>query len=72
MLFKVPVWRGSYPSVVVFIGTKHRVQSPWERWLSMISMNRPKMESRPYEFLLQTPDLHLHNHLKLNCLAFLI
>ena len=47
-----PVWRGSYPSVV-FIGTKHRVQSPLERWLSMISMNRPKMESRPYEFLLQ-------------------
>ena len=47
-----PVWRGAYPSVVVFIGTKHRVQSPLERWLSMISMNRPKMESRPYEFLL--------------------
>ena len=39
--------------VVIFIGTKHRVQSPLERWLSMISMNRPKMESRPYEFLLQ-------------------
>ena len=49
-----PVWRGSYPSVVVFIGTKHRVQSPLERWLSMISMNRPRMESRPYEFLLQS------------------
>ena len=47
-----PVWRGSYPSVVVLIGTKHRVQSPLERWRSMISMNRPKMESRPYEFLL--------------------
>ena len=46
-----PVWRGSYPSVV-FIGTKHRVQSPLERWLSMISMNRPKTESRPCEFLL--------------------
>ena len=46
--------RGSYPSVVVFIGTKHRVQSPLERWLSMISMNRHKMESRPYEFLLQS------------------
>ena len=39
--------------VVVFIGTKHRVQSPLERWPSMISLNRPKMESRPYEFLLQ-------------------
>ena len=56
-----PVWGGgggggawSYPSVVVFIGTKHRVQSPLERWLSMISMNRPKMESRPYEFLLHS------------------
>ena len=44
--------QGSYPSVVVFIGTKYRVQSPLERWPSMISMNRPKMESRPYEFLL--------------------
>ena len=42
-----------YPSVVVFIGTKHRVQSPLERWLSMISMNRPKMDFRPYEILLQ-------------------
>ena len=53
MIFKVPVWRGSNPSVVVFIGTKHRVPSPLERWLGIISMNRPKMESRPYEFLLQ-------------------
>ena len=52
-IFKVPLsGGGSYPSVVVFTGTKHRVQSPLERWLSMISMNRPKMESRPYEFLL--------------------
>ena len=42
-----------YPSVGVSIGTKHRVQRPLERWLSMISMNRPKMDSRPYEFLLQ-------------------
>ena len=54
-----PVWRGSYPSVVVFIGTKHRVESPLERWPSMISMNRPKMESRPYEFLLQKCKLSL-------------
>ena len=53
MIFKVPVWRGSNPSVVVFIGTKHRVQNPLERWPSMISMNRPKMESRPHEFLLR-------------------
>ena len=54
-IFKVPLSGGTlllYPSVVVFIGTKHRVQSPLERWPSMISMNRPKMESRPYEFLL--------------------
>ena len=47
-----PVWKGSYPSVV-FTGTKHRAQSPLERWPSMISMNRSKRESRPYEFLLQ-------------------
>ena len=53
-IFKVHLSGGTllYPSVVVFIGTKHRVQSPLERWPSMISMNRPKMESRPYEFLL--------------------
>ena len=57
-IFKVPLSGGGLilPSVVVFIGTKHRVQSPLERWLSMISMNRPKMESRPYEFLLQTQE----------------
>ena len=60
-----PVWRGSYPSVVVFIGTKHRVQSPLERWPSMVSMNRPKMESRPCEFLLQ-PDRHLSQAAKVN------
>ena len=54
-IFKVPLsGGGSYPSVVVLIGTKHRVQSPLERWPSMISMNRPKMESRPCEFLLQS------------------
>ena len=55
MIFKVPrSGGGSYHSVVVSIGTKHRVQHPLERWPSMISMNRPKMESRTYEFLLQT------------------
>ena len=55
MIFKVPLsGGGSYPSVVVFIGTKHRVQSPLERWPSMISMKRPKMGSRPYEFLLHS------------------
>ena len=55
MIFKVPLSGGGLilSSVVVFIGTKHRVQNPLERWLSMISMNRPKIESRPYEFLLR-------------------
>ena len=53
MIFKVPLsGGGSYPSVVVFLGAKQRVKSPLEKWPSMISMNRPKMESRPYEFLL--------------------
>ena len=51
---RFPCPGGSYPSIVVSIGTKHRVQSPLERWLSMISMNRPKMGSRPHEFLLQS------------------
>ena len=54
-----PVWRGFYPSLVVFIGSKDRAQSPLERWLSMISMNRPKMESRPYEFLLHRETIFL-------------
>ena len=63
-IFKVPLsGGGSYLSVVVFIGTKHRVQSPLERWLSKISMNRPKMESRPYEFLLHSPLLMLLTHI---------
>ena len=35
-----PVQRGSDPSVVVSIDTIHRVQSPLERWLSMVSMLR--------------------------------
>ena len=63
-IFKVPLsGGGSYPSVVVFIGTKRRVQSPLERWPSMISMNRPKMESRTYEFLLHSPVLMLLIHI---------
>ena len=53
-----PVRRGSSPPVVVSIDTKHRVQSPLERWQSMISMNRPKTESRPYEFLLHSTWSH--------------
>ena len=60
-IFKDPLSGGGLipPSVVVFIGTKHRVQSPLERWPSMISMNRPMMESRPSEFLLHSPLLML-------------
>ena len=60
---RFPGLEGPYPSVVVFIGTKHRVQSPLERWPSMISMNRPKMESRPYEFLLQKDSYSLEGKL---------
>ena len=53
MIFKVPLSEGGLILLLLlFIGTKHRVQSPLERWPSMVSMNRPKMESRPYEFLL--------------------
>ena len=44
---------GSYPSTVIPTGAKHRVQSPLERWPRTISTDRPEMESRPYEFLLQ-------------------
>ena len=63
MIFKVPLsGGGSYLSVVVFIGTKHRVQSPLEGWPSVISMNRPKTESMPYEFLLHSPLLMLLTH----------
>ena len=47
-----PAQRGSYPSTVVPTGTKHRVQSPLERWPGTTSTDRPEMESRPYEFLL--------------------
>ena len=48
-----PAQRGSYPSIVIPTGAKHRVQSPLERRPSTISTDRPEMESRPYEFLLQ-------------------
>ena len=48
LFFKIPLPRGgSYPSIVIPTGAKHRVQSPLE------STDRPEMESRPYEFLLQ-------------------
>ena len=62
-IFKVPLSGGGLilPSVVVFIGTKHRVQSPLERQPSVISMNRPNVESRPYEFLLQNKGKERYN-----------
>ena len=42
-----------------------RVQSPLERWLSMISMDRPEMGSRPYEFLLHFYIIYyIHTHAK--------
>ena len=54
LFFKISLPRGgSYPSTVIPTGAKHRVQSPLERWPRTISTDRPEMESRPYEFLLQ-------------------
>ena len=54
MIFKVPLSGGALILLLLFSQALNtRVQSPLERWPSMISMNRPKMESRPYEFLLQ-------------------
>ena len=51
--FKIPLPRGGL-SLPFFIptGAKHRVKSPLEGRPTMISMDRPEMESRPYEFLL--------------------
>ena len=54
LFFKIPLPRaGSYPSLVIPTGAKHRAQSPLERWSRTICTDRPEMESRPYEFLLQ-------------------
>ena len=54
LFFKIPLPRGGpYPSLVIPTGAKHRAQSPLERWPRTISTDRPEMESRPYEFLLQ-------------------
>ena len=53
LFFKIPLPRGgSYLSIVIPTGAKHRIQSPLERWPRTISTDRPEMESRPYEFLL--------------------
>ena len=49
---RLPCAERSYPSAVLSIGTKPRVQSPLERRPSMVSMDRPEMESGPHEFLL--------------------
>ena len=58
LFFKVPLPRGGlYPSLVIPTGAKHRVQSPLERWPRAICTDRPEMESRPYEFLLQNQAL---------------
>ena len=62
LFFKIPLPRGgSYPSIVIPTGAKHRVQSPLERWPRTISTDRPEMESRPYELLLQVSDV-LYTH----------
>ena len=53
---------GSYPSIVIPTGAKHRVQSPLERWPCKTSADRPEMESRPYEFLLQFPGTRGYNN----------
>ena len=50
-LQRSPAQRGSYASIVIPPGAKHRVQSPLERWPGTSSTDRPEMESRPYEFL---------------------
>ena len=52
--FKILLPRGgSYPSIIIPTGAKHRVQSPLERWPRTVSTDRSEMDSRPYEFLLQ-------------------
>ena len=60
LFFKIPLPRGgSFPSIVIPTGAKHRVQSPLERWPRTISTDRPEMESRPYEFLLHPQSTQL-------------
>ena len=60
VIFKIPLsGGGSYSSIVIPTGTKQRVQSPLERWPSVISTDRPEVESWPYEFLLHSPLLML-------------
>ena len=52
-IFRIPLSGGGLILLLLFPQALSRAQSPLERWLGMISMNRPEVESRPYEFLLQ-------------------
>ena len=52
-IFKVPLSGRGLILLLLLSQALTQSQSPLERWPSMFSMNRPKMESRPYEFLLQ-------------------
>ena len=54
---RFPCPEGVLSFTVIPTGAKHRVQSPLEGRPRMISMDRPEMESRPYEFLLQCKGL---------------
>ena len=66
-VFKIPLPRaGSCPSLVIPTGAKHRVQGPLERWPRTIGTDRPGMESRPYEFLLQHKCLRIYYILAIN------
>ena len=57
LFFKIPLPRGGLIFLLSFSQALSRVQSPLERWPCTISTDRPEMESRPYEFLLPTPQL---------------
>ena len=50
VIFKIPLPRGGLILPLSFPQALSRVQSPLERQPSRISMDRPEMESRPYEF----------------------
>ena len=62
MIFKVPLSGGGLSLLLSFPQALNTELSPLERWPSRISMSRPQMESRPYEFLLHPPwgQGHLH------------
>ena len=57
MIFKIPLSGGSLILPLSFPQALSReFESPLERWPSMISTNRPEIESWPHEFLLQVMD----------------